>query len=752
MRDERRSAPPTSEVEAEVPRVRSRLYRWGYAVGSRPRAVLGVWALLLCASAVLYPSLRHALGSPDYVPNNTDSARVEALLEHGFARAGSEEEAIVFYSSRRLTGSATFRRVVAAGMAVARRQPGVRSVGDPYGVNSAGGISSDEHAAVAQVGIAGNVRQRFGRVQQLQSAIKGVARSQVHVWLTGYSALAAALTNVETADVERAERIGVPLALLVLLLALGVVGAALIPLLLAGAGLLTTYGVLALLAQLFRFDIVLVTIVTMVGLGIGIDYSLFIVSRFREELARLDSAGRGGREGAVVAAATATATSGRTVLISGCVVALSLASLFLAEGAIFQEIAVGAITVVSCTVFAALTLLPAVLSLIGERVNFGALPRRFQPADVRVDIAPGQGGWGRWAQLIMRRPIVAAALPTLLLLLCIAPVLKLHYGISLSVPSLSSTPAGRGESVLARSFTPGALAPFEVVVVGRPGRPFDHTDLMKAKALALKIEENPQIFGVFETRTRAGMLIRVVPYFQFESRAAVAFLHNLRDRLAPRIEAAGGPLMLVGGATAQIVDFSNATREKFPVVLAVILGLSLLFLIIVFRSILLPLKAVAMNLLATGATMGLLVLVFQEGYGQHLLGFVSPGFIQTYLPMGVFALLFGLSMDYEVFLIRRMQETWLQTGDNRLAVATGLEHTARPVSTAAAIMVVVFGSFVTANTMEAKQFGFALATAVAIDATLIRLILVPALMRLLGAWNWWLPPSVARRLPTWGVD
>jgi putative drug exporter of the RND superfamily len=752
VRDERRSTPPTFEMEAEVSRVRSRLYRWGYAVGSHRRVVLGVWALLLCAGAVLYPSLQHALVSLDSVPDHTDSARVERLLEHGFARAGSDEEAIVFYSSRRLAGSATFRRVVAAGMALARRAPGVRSVGDPYGVNSEGGISSDGHAAVAMIGIAGNFRQRFGRVQQLQSAIKGVARSQVHVWLTGYSALAAALTNVETAEVERAELIGVPLALLVLLLALGVVGAALIPLLLAGAGLLTTYGVLALLAQLFRFDIVLMTVVTMVGLGIGIDYALFIVSRFREELARLDSAGRGGREGAVVAAATATATSGRTVLISGCIVALSLASLFFAETPIADEVAIGAITVVSCAVFAALTLLPAMLSLIGERVNFGALPRRFQPADVRVDIAPGQGGWGRWAQLIMRRPILAAALPTLLLLLCVAPVLKLHYGISLSVTSLSNTSAGRGERVLARSFTPGALAPFEVVVVGRTGRPFDHADLMKAKALALKIEENPRIFGVFETRTRAGMLLRVVPYFQFESHAAVAFLHNLRDRLAPRIEAAGGPLMLVGGATARIVDFSNATREKFPLVLAVVLGLSLLFLIIVFRSILLPLKAIAMNLLATGATMGLLVLVFQEGHGQHLLGFVSPGFIQTYLPMGVFALLFGLSMDYEVFLIRRMQETWLQTGDNRLAVATGLEHTARPVSTAAAIMVVVFGSFVTTSVMEAKQVGFALATAVAIDATLIRLVLVPALMRLFGAWNWWLPPALARRLPTWGVD
>ncbi len=572
------------------------------------------------------------------------------------------------------------------------------------------------------------------------------------MWLTGYSALAGDLTNVETSDIERAEAIGVPLALLILLFSLGAIGAALVPVLLAGAGLLTTYGLLAVLAHLFSFDVVLLTIVTMIGLGIGIDYSLFIVSRFREELAYIDPEDRDKREHIVAAVAVAMATSGRTVLISGLIVGLSLASLFLAEGPIFQEIAVGALTVVSCTVIAALTLLPAVLCLAGQRINSGSLPKYFQPADTRYEAQAGQGGWGKWVLLIMRHPILAAALVSTLLVFCAVPVLKLHYGISLNIPSLSETSSGRGESVLARSFAPGALAPFEVTVSGYDGSPLDGVERGKAKVLAQELENNQQVFGITEYNGRGGVLIRVVPNFRLESPAANAFLRYLREELAPRTEANGGPVVLVGGATATIADFSNETREKFPIVLGSILGLSLLFLVIVFRSLVLPIKAVSMNLLATGATMGLLVLVFQEGHGEHVLGFVSPGFIQAYLPMGVFALLFGLSMDYEIFLIRRMQETWLKTKDNQLAVVTGLEHTARPISTAAAIMVVVFGSFITADVMEAKQFGFALATAIAIDATLIRLILVPALMRLFGGWNWWLPRALARRLPVHDLE
>jgi RND superfamily putative drug exporter len=232
-----------------------------------------------------------------------------------------------------------------------------------------------------------------------------------------------------------------------------------------------------------------------------------------------------------------------------------------------------------------------------------------------------------------------------------------------------------------------------------------------------------------------------------DSPAASALVRRIRSVLAPSVQVEGAPQVLVGGATAQFVDLAAETEAKLPLVVGLVLGAAFVFLLVAFRSLLLPLKAVLMNLLATGATVGLVVLVFQHGFGEGLFGFTSPGYIQVYLPLSVFVLLFGLSMDYEVFLVGRMREVWERTGDNRLAVASGLQHTARPITAAAAIMVAVFGSFLTADVLELKQFGFALAIGIAIDATLIRMVLVPALMRCFGHWNWWLPRPHARLLP-----
>jgi putative drug exporter of the RND superfamily len=337
------------------------------------------------------------------------------------------------------------------------------------------------------------------------------------------------------------------------------------------------------------------------------------------------------------------------------------------------------------------------------------------------------------------------------LILAMTPVLKLRTGVDFGISSLSGTPSGRGELVLARSFGAGALAPIEIVLSGdfgaHAGGRLDPLESRRAALLARELAPTPRngIAAVSVTQGRDAVLLTVAPLSPIDSYSAEQLVRHIRSALVPPIRIDGGPAVAVGGATAKIVDLTNETYAKFPLVLALILGLSLLFLLAVFRSLLLPVKAVIMNLLATGATVGLVIFVFQEGHGERLLGFTSTGFIQVYLPLSIFALLFGLSMDYEVFLIRRMRETWLRTHDNELAVATGVEHTARPISAAAAIMVAVFGSFVTANVLELKQFGFGLAVAIALDATLIRLVLVPALMRLFGERNWWLPPRLSRR-------
>jgi RND superfamily putative drug exporter len=726
-------------------------YRWGRAIARRRRIVLVVWALLLIACAVLYPGLKRSLGAPNYGIDGAESSRAAQLLEQRFAAHGAEQDVLVFSSTQHRATEPTYRATVASVLAVVRRHSYVRGVAGPYDPGARGQISGDGHAAIALVGISGDPRQLVERASSLQDAVDKLARGGVRVWLTGYSPVAKDITTVENEDVERAETIGVPIALAILLLALGAAVAAVVPLLLAGSGLLLTYGVLALLATTFTFDSFLTTIVTMIGVGIGIDYALFIVSRFREELALRLRAERASSAELIEDAVGATmASSGRTILFSGVIVALALSTLVVIRTPTYREFALGASLVVVCTVIAALTLLPALLAMLGRRVNRGALPASMQPRDARTQMADGHGIWARWALAVMRRPVLAAGVIGAALIIAATPLLGLRTGIDFGIRSLSGTPSGKGEQVLARSFGAGTLAPIEIVL-SRPGAGGRLSRADAARAAKLASELTPTrsdgIAAVAVTPGKNAVLVTVAPTTTIDSYKSEQLVRRIRAQLIPPVRADGGPAVAVGGASAKIVDLSNETKAKAPLVIGLILVLSLLFLTAVFRSLVLPVKAVIMNLLATGATVGIVILIFQDGHGERLLGFVSTGFIQVYLPLSIFALLFGLSMDYEVFLIRRMRETWMTSKNNELAVATGVEHTARPISAAAAIMVVVFGSFTTANVLELKQFGLGLALAIAIDATLVRLVLVPALMRLLGARNWWLP-RLRRPSPT----
>lgn len=719
-------------------------YRWGLTMARHRRTVLITWLLVLIACGALYPSLLHSLGAPNYGIDKAESSRAAQLLEQRFAGHGSEQDVLVFYSPTRRTDEPAYRAAVARVLETARGKNYVKGVAGPYDPGTRGQISADGHSAIALVGIAGDARQLVERANSLQDVVDPLARAGVSVWLTGYSPVAKDITTVENEDVERAETIGVPIALVILLLALGAVVAAVVPLVLAGSSLLLAYGVLALLSRAFTFDSFLTTIVTMIGVGIGIDYALFIVSRYREELARRMRSGREADMAEEVedAVGAAIASSGRTILFSGVIVALALSTLVVIRTPTYREFALGAALVVICAVTAALTLLPALLATLGRSINRGALPARMQPRDARTQAADGQGVWARWALAVMRRPLLAAGVIGTALILAATPVLGLRTGVDFGIRSLSGTPSGKGEKVLARSFGAGTLAPIEIVV-SRPredGR-LSSTDMARAAELARELTPTKSngIAAVAVTPGKDAVLVTAAPTTTIDSYKSEQLVRSIRARLIPSVRANGGPDVAVGGASAKIVDLSNETQAKVPLVIGLILVLSLLFLMVVFRSLVLPVKAVIMNLLATGATVGIVILIFQDGHGERLLGFTSTGFIQVYLPLSIFALLFGLSMDYEVFLIRRMRETWEKTHDNELAVATGVEHTARPISAAAAIMVAVFGSFVSANVLELKQFGLGLALAIAIDATLVRLVLVPALMRLFGARNWWLP-------------
>jgi RND superfamily putative drug exporter len=396
------------------------------------------------------------------------------------------------------------------------------------------------------------------------------------------------------------------------------------------------------------------------------------------------------------------------------------------------------VAVAACTLLAALTLLPAVLGQLGFAINRGALPARMRPANASSDGNDRPGGWARWAMAVMRHPVRALAISAAILLLGATPALGLRYGLSLGVLTVSEAPSGKGEQILSSFFAPGAAAPMQIILT-YPSKTGHNSTVMAARALAADLERDTRVAGLREQRGSVGVLLTVVSSVAVDSSAASALVEHLRRDVAPALRARWGTTILVGGATAALVDLANETSTRFPLVLALIMGVSLLFLAIVFRSPLLAIEAVLMNLLSTGAMLGVLVFVFQNGHGEQLLGFTGTGFIQAFVPLTVFALLFGLSMDYEVFLIRRIQEEWKVTHDNRRSIAIGVEHTARPIAAAAAIMVAVFGSFITANLLELEQLGFAVAVGIAVDATLIRLVLVPALMRLFGDWNWWWP-------------
>lgn len=727
----------------------SKAHRWGVAMVRHRRAVIGVWVLLLVASAALYPSLQHALGAPNYLVAGSQSARVERLVEKRFPEVGTEDDALVFQSHSRTTADPVYSHFIASLIATLKHARGVKGILGPYDEESIGQISSDEHAAVAAVALTGDAQQRFENAARLQSIVQHAARTGgagVQAWLTGYSPVTKDLVHVQTKDIERAEAIGLPVALVMLLIALGSLFAALVPLSLAGVGLLLTYGMLAIVIKFSHFDNFLISIVAMVGVGIGIDYALIIVSRFREELARRPLGGVDEEAQVADAVGVAIATAGRTILFSGVICGLAIMSMLVLRAAVFREITVGVVAVVICTLLAALTLLPAVLGMLGARIDRGALPPRWQPASARVHDPEHPGGWARWALTMMRHPFPAIFIAVAILLIAAVPMLGLNYGLNLGVFAVSEAPSGKGEQVLSHNFAPGAVSPARIVITGGTSGA-NGTDAQAAKALTETLEKDPRVAGVGERRSAAGSLLNVITSVAVDSNSANQLIRHIRNDLAPPLHARFGATVLTGGATGIMVDLAHETEVRFPLVLALILGLSLIFLLIVFRSPLLAFKAILMNLLATGAMLGIVVWVFQDGHGEHLFNFTSTGFIQCFVPLTVFALVYGLSMDYEVFLIRRIQEEWKRTHDNRLSVATGVEHTARPIAAAAAIMVAVFGSFVTANLLELKQLGFAVAVGIAIDATLIRLVLVPALMRVFGTWNWWMPAWLDRILP-----
>jgi uncharacterized membrane protein YdfJ with MMPL/SSD domain len=524
----------------------------------------------------------------------------------------------------------------------------------------------------------------------------------------------------------RGELIGVSVAMVILLLVFGAAVAAGLPVLLAIVAITAAMGATSVVSQFFGLSTFVVNMITMIGLAVGIDYSLLVVQRFREERARGHS-----KQESIERTAS---TSGRAVLFSGIAVVIALSGMFMMPDTIFRSFATGTILVVVMAVVAALTLLPAMLSLLGDKVNLGTIPIIGRQRPTHEE----RGMWNAITHLVMRNAIVSVVVAAGLLLLAAGWVLSINLG-SNGIDALpESSDSRHAFEVLNTEFTE---SPNEaIIVIGADDVTSEEVTAGIDGLLALLAAD--ESFGAPELRLSVNdevARLDVSMKGDFSSRASKDAVSRLRDEYIPDAFPGDVAEVFVGGDAAEDVDFVNLIRSYIPRVFIFVLALSFILLLVAFRSIVVPIKAVVMNLLSVGAAYGLLVLVFQEGVGADLLGFQTTDIIEPWLPLFLFSILFGLSMDYHVFLLSRIKERFDQTGDNQASVAFGLRSTGSLITGAALIMVAVFGGFAMGDLVMFQQVGFGLASAVIIDATIVRSVLVPASMALLGRWNWYFP-------------
>ena len=658
---------------------------------------------------------------------------VRAVATWYDAQAAADAAAAEARAARAAAG--TDAAVIEAAEAAARQAAG----------QAAALVSADRRTTILPVTMSvasGEVDEHVSRLYDIVSGADG--QSGFTVVLTGTGAWERDAAEVAESDLRRGEAIGIPIALLILVVVFASVVAALVPLVLGVVAIIVGAALTALLGEGFMVSVFALNIVMMMGLAVGIDYTLFILSRFREELA----AGRAVPD----AVGRSAATASRAVLFSGMTVVIALCGMLVVPFSIFTSLGAGAILVVAAAVAAALSLLPAVLALLGTRVNalrlpLGRLGRRAHAEDTPGSPAPqadssaaavGDGFWARAAAAIMRRPVVSLAAGAGILLLLAAPGLDMQRGESGITGLPEDLGTRRGYEILASEFSSGLTSPVLVVVDGDLQDPRVAVALEKLRA-ATQADGRFSVSG-FERSDdgKLGVLSLAVDADGTGAAAAQA-VGELRRELIPAATAGAPVNVLVGGGPAQFADMIDLIDLYTPIVIAVVLLLSFILLLVAFRSLVIALKAVFMNLLSVGAAYGLLTLVFQKGVGAGLFGFQETGVVESWVPLLLFCILFGLSMDYQVFLLSRIRERYDQGGDTREAVAFGLQSTAGIITGAALIMVAVFAGLAAGEMVMFQEIGFGLAVAVAIDATLVRIVVVPSTMALLGRWNWYLP-------------
>ncbi|MEU9143104.1 MMPL family transporter [Streptomyces sp. NPDC048349] len=711
--------------------------RW--CMRHRLLAVL-IWLLALGGTAAAAATAGAAF-SNDYEVPGTESGKAHDLLREGFHGQGGDTDTIVWrapeHQSVRTPG--VEQRMTRALDAVAAL-PGVGSVAGPYGPGpeNAARISADGRTAYAVV--------TFDR--PADAVPKAQAKAVVHAAKNAdtetdglrveLGGRAIALTEAPTAHL--AEVIGVAVAALVLFLAFGSLAASLLPIATALVSVGTAYCGITLLGHAMPVADFAPMLGTLVGLGVGIDYALFIVTRHRKGLAR----GLPVEE----AAENAVATTGRAVVFAGATVCIALLGMLVLRLNFLNGVAVAASVTVILTVAASVTLLPALLSFIGMRALSRRERRRLAAEGPRPEHTTGFAA--RWSAFVERHPKLLGLVATAVMLVLALPTLSLHLGTSDQGNNPAASTTRQAYDLLAEGFGPGTNGP--LTVVARLEGAGDRLAVDRL-AEALRTTEGVASAGpAVLNRSGDTAVLTVVPASAPQSRATSDLVDTLREEVVPRAGHGTSMEVHVGGVTAGYDDFAEVIIGKLPLFVTVIIALGCVLLLLAFRSVGIPLKAAAMNVAAVASSFGVVVAIFQWGWGSELLGLGSAGPIEPFLPVIMVSVLFGLSMDYQVFLVSRMYEEWLETGDNRRAVRVGLAETSRVINSAAVIMISVFLAFVLSGDRIIAMFGIALAAAVALDAFVLRTLLVPALMHMLGGANWWLPAWLDRRLPRISIE
>jgi uncharacterized membrane protein YdfJ with MMPL/SSD domain len=727
--------------------MRNAMNRLAAVLGRRRRWVVAAWVvILLCALPFAAKQTDHLTGGGFDVPGSQSMAVSEALQQE----FGSESNGV----------SVALKSGPGAGLGAAAAAVGRvrREVATVDGVALTPATVRQARAQLRRTGFAILPLQSELSPDELIDAATtmredldpGTATAGVTPYLVGQPTIWAGMQEISKKDLSKAEATGFPIVALILLVVFGSLAAAALPLALGFVSVLVTGALIYFISLQMTTSVFVTNMASMIGIGVAIDYSLFILARYREER----EAGRDQGE----ARAEALSTSGLAVTFSGLAVIISLAGLWMVDNQALRSMALGAMTVVAASILTATTLLPALIAMLGDRVLPGGIVGRVEgflkhrvlrrpvsePTDAMTAAGPSRF-WEGWTRRVMARPWTAIVAVSAVLLTLAIPVLSLETGTQ----ALSQFPKNSDVRVgneLAATELGGGTDP--VLIVAGFGDTVSRADRAAVAGFTRRLEATPGISTVAPPAFAGGdALIQATSNAPSESDATLALIDRLRDSVIPPTALAKLATVDVGGETARSHDVRLQISGSMWKIVLFVLALSFLVLMVMLRSLILPLKAVLMNLLSIGAAFGVLVAIFQWGWLDGFLGFESQGALDTINVPLIFAVVFGLSMDYEVFLMSRIRERYLRHGDNERAVAEGLSSSARTISSAALIMTCVFAVFVLTGVPSIKELGLGCAVAIALDATLVRLILVPAAMKLMGSWNWWMPSWLDRFLP-----